>query len=107
MCDYYQLRARTKLARKQSEIYGVLDAYGVLVICSYITKKAGATAANEILRPESFYVAVQVVVVSLFREVPFRNDRIHTKYTEFIPYGAPKYPSCLMQPKESADRDES
>jgi hypothetical protein len=44
--NYYQLRARTKLARKQSEIYGVLDAYGVPVICSCITKKAGATTAR-------------------------------------------------------------
>ncbi|KIM88497.1 hypothetical protein PILCRDRAFT_258172 [Piloderma croceum F 1598] len=25
-------------------------------------------------------------------EVPFRNDRIHTKYTKFIPYEALKYP---------------
>jgi len=41
------------------KIYGVLGGVfnGVLVICSCITKKAGATTVNEILRPESFCVS--------------------------------------------------
>ena len=44
----------TKLARKQSEIYGVLD--GVLVICSCITKKQ-VPPERTILRPKSFCVS--------------------------------------------------